>query len=617
MKTSSSVIAGFILFLMGVLMVGSSWNDSAVMDELPHIPAGYSYLTQKDYRLNPEHPPLIKMLAAIPLLFQNIRFPADSPHWKDGINGQWDFGQDFLYGSGNNPEQIIFWARIPVMILALVAGWLLFRFTRRSFGTRAALLALSFFAFSPTVIAHSRFVTTDLGATFAFMIGIFSFVLFLQQPTWKHACIAGIAFGVAELLKFSLVLLLPMYAFIFVVYVLSIRIHRAQPLVSLAPIVPKFLAIFVIGAVVIWPAYQYTVWNYPPARQKADTAFTMASFAKGPLSMREACTTLSRLSRCPAEITLWASDKPVIRPYAQYMLGVLMVFQRAAGGNTAYFLGEVSNLGSRAYFPIAYLLKEPVPILILELLALCMALFSIRHIHQWSGRGFAAWIAEHPLELSSLIMIALYWAASMRSPLNIGIRHVMPTFPFIYILTARQIARWLIYAHFEPARTWLRWAATLTAFLFRQTGKYLFVACMLLWLSVETVLIAPSYLSYYNEFAGGTKNGYQYITDSNYDWGQDLKRLAMFAKKNNIKKISLDYFGGGDPRHYLGDAFEPWQSSRGNMHGWFAVSATFRQEAFAKTVPGFVRAPENSYEWLRSHKPVARAGDSIFIYYLP
>ncbi|PWH09900.1 hypothetical protein DEJ39_09090, partial [Bacteroidetes bacterium SCGC AAA795-G10] len=79
---------------------------SATMDEQAHIPAGYSYLSQRDFRINPEHPPLIKSLSAIPLLFLNLNFPKEHPSWTSQVNGQWWFGSQFLYHSNNNPDQV-------------------------------------------------------------------------------------------------------------------------------------------------------------------------------------------------------------------------------------------------------------------------------------------------------------------------------------------------------------------------------------------------------------------------------------------------------------------------------------------------------------------------------
>ena len=140
----------------------------------------------------------------------------------------------------------------------------------------------------------------------------------------------------------------------------------------------------------------------------------------------------------------------------------------------------------------------------------------------------------------------------------------------------------------------------------------------MLWLALEVILVFPHYLSYFNEIAGATANGYKYAVDSNYDWGQDLKRLIRYVEKKKIAKIGVDYFGGGSPKYYLGEKFIPWWSSRGEppKNTWLAVSASFLQSAFGETTKGFTRKPEDSYEWLKKYRPIDRVGYSIFIYYI-
>jgi hypothetical protein len=142
------------------------------------------------------------------------------------------------------------------------------------------------------------------------------------------------------------------------------------------------------------------------------------------------------------------------------------------------------------------------------------------------------------------------------------------------------------------------------------------VIILLIWMVASVSASFPNFMTYYNELSGGERNGYNIAVDSNYDWGQDLKRLRQWTTENEIEKIYIDYFGGGQIKYYFGDRAEPWWSAKGPAHGWFAVSATFRQGAFGKTVAGFIRKPEDAYEWLKPYEPVARIG-SIFVYKLP
>src|SRR3989344_4683436 len=163
-RLTNFIAAGLLIFVF-LITLFSVKDDSLTMDELAHLPAGYSYLTQKDMRLNPEHPPLIKDLAAIPLLFiKDINFPSDINSWKEDINGQWDFGREFLYNSGNPADKIIFAGRIPMILLMVFLGFFIFKWAKELFGNKASLLALFFFSFSPAFLAHGRLVTTDVGA---------------------------------------------------------------------------------------------------------------------------------------------------------------------------------------------------------------------------------------------------------------------------------------------------------------------------------------------------------------------------------------------------------------------------------------------------------------------
>jgi hypothetical protein len=536
-------------------------DDSLTMDELAHLPAGYSYLTQKDMRLNPEHPPLIKDLAAIPLLFiKNIYFPADIKAWKDDINGQWDFGNNFLFHSGNPAEIMIFWGRLPMILILVLLGFYIFKATKEFFGNKAGLLALFLFSFSPTFLAHGRLVTTDVGAAAGAFIATYYFIKALKDGSRKSIIIAGIAFGLAELAKFSLILLIPLFCLL----ALAWWIIKSGKLI---PTLKILILVFIIGYLTLWPVYQYHTWNYPAERQVRDTELLLSSFGSRPL----------------ANSVIWMADKPILRPYAQYFLGVFMILQRASGGNTTYFMGEISAAGWKTYFPIVYLIKEPLSFHILTLIALL----------------YAVWLRKRPsfFVFSLLVFIGLYWATSLRSNLNIGVRHLLPTFPFIFILTAAGIMN-LIKPPFLKI-------------------KYVLLAGLLLWQAISVITVYPSFLAYFNELTSGPDNGYKYTVDSNLDWGQDLKRLEKWADENNIDKIYVDYFGGSDAKYYLKEKYAQWWGSRDKKElpkgSYLAVSATFLQGGRGNPVPGF-DSPAGFYSWLNDYKPVAKIGYSIFVY---
>jgi hypothetical protein len=597
------------------LMLYVSSKESATMDELAHIPAGYGYVRYLDNRLNPEHPALVKALAALPLLFQNLKFPTDKSSWQTDVNGQWAAGAQFLYESGNDADKIIQWSRFGPMLLTILLIIFIYIWAKELIGRWWALLPVFLFSLSPTVLAHGHYVTTDIGAALGIFVATYYFTKFLFEPSRRHLIFSGLTFGIAQSMKFSAVLLIPFFIFlIFVFYFWKIYNDRQKYFSRAFKYLRALLAIFIIGYALVYAVYFLFTINYPIEKQSADTEFILTSFAGGPDANYESCKlksdiSLSRRVRCLAEINIYIAGNKILRPFGEYMLGVLMVMQRSSGGNTAYFLGEVSAAGWWHYFPVVFVLKEPLPSLILIGLALILALWRIAKcfkFHASSFKRFSDYLATHFAEFSMIVFIILYWAYSINSPLNIGVRHILPTMPFVYILTAGTIKKWLS---------------------LKISFKGILIGILIIWYFVETLSATPYFLSYFNQIGGGTEHGYQYVTDSNYDWGQDLKRLKSFVETWNMKhetkieKIAVDYFGGGNPKYYLDGKVEYWQSSKGNPKEegieYLAVSINTLQGAFGRLHPGQIRNPEDEYRWLKNpYEPYARAGTSIFIYKL-
>jgi len=601
-----------MLAALFVVTLFSALPESAIMDELAHIPASYSYIAEQDYRLNPEHPPLAKDLAGIPLLFLHLNFPTDIPAWETDVNGQWIMGSVFLYESGNNPDQILFWARLPLMLLAMLFGWLFYRWASSLYGEKVGLLSLFFFVTSPTIIAHARYVTTDLAAAFAFFIGLASFFRYLSSSTKKNLCIAGVAFGVAQLLKFSLVLLIPLFVVLGTLWILLAHLDHMRSLSSFpkrlvhflkheARLLGNLILIGLIGLVLIYAVYAFHVWHYPPDIQIRDMQSNLKDVRFQPV----------------AQTLIQLSEVPLLRPLTQYAHGLLMVVNRGTHGNTTYFLGEVTNNGWLDYFPVAYLLKEQLAFHLLTVLALILFLVMVARSHEKAVSSTLEWMRDNFVLTGSGLFVVIYWISSIASPLNIGVRHVLPTFPFIFLIVAREIVRWTHHVTFTDPQTIREWLISLYEMMMKRIPKFLCVSILLLWMAGTVLFAFPNYLSYYNALAGGTDNGYSYIVDSNYDWGQDLKRLKAFVDEQEISHIRLNYFGGGSPRYYLGDAYEEWYSAKGEPDGgWFAISITLRQTAWGTTVKGFDIPKQDRYDWLRGKTPIARAGKSIFIYNL-
>lgn len=588
----TNILAAVLLIIMFATCILSIKDDALTFDETAHLSAGYSYLAKKDYRMNPEHPPLAKDLAAVPLMFMDVEFPDESPSWKEGSQGRWwvqfNFGNELLYKSGNDADKMIFWGRFPMILLLILLGGFLFKWAKELRGNKMALLVLTLFSFSPTFIAHGRFVTTDVAAALGIAISTYYYLKFLKKPSKKTILIAGLVVGISMLFKFSLILLVPFFGVITIVSAwLKARIEGKL----LSKNIFKYVVLaMVVGAIavfaVIWPGYQYNMMDYPADLQfEENKAFLETTTIPEPI----------------INLNLWMSKNPVFRPLSQYALGLLMATNRTATGNTTFFLGMVSASGWWFYFPVIYFLKIPLAFHILLVAALLSSIImAVRKGFQYKIRD---WIDKHLTEFSMLIFLLIYLATSITGSLNIGVRHLLPIIPFLFLLVSMGIND-----NIKKIKKPLL-----------KKGAIAFVIILLGWYVTSSLMVFPHYLTYFNESVGGPENGYKYAVDSNLDWGQDLKRLKKWTEENQVDKIYIDYFGGGDLDYYFNDKYERWDSKnlssdfpKGN---YIVVSATQLQGGRAEPTPDYDQ-PTDYYKWLNRHELKTVIGNSMFVFYV-
>jgi len=561
------VLAGLILSVMFVVALLSSRGafgdpgDSAIVDEVAHIPSGYSYDAYHDYRLNPEHPPFAKALAAVPLLFEKDLHGLKNDASWNGIN-QWNAGWHFLYHAGNDPKKILDATRLPMMLLMIALGLFLFFWAKEKFGRKIALIVLVLFAFYPDILAHGRLVTTDVAAAFGFTVALYFFDKAFQKNTWRYLIFAALAFALAQLLKFSALLLFGVFLILPVVWAILYRKTEKGFWPSLWRRLKQYFWICLLSVIAVWIAYIPFVWNTPPSieHQLIETNLT-----------NDPRTLPLRNFEHKLE------NHVVTRALDHYLLGGMLVIGRVEGGNKVYILGHLSDKSISWFFPAAYVLKTPIPIIIL-------LLFSITMI-------FVAWPKEKEKKWFLAVLltpILVYWAITLKGQLNIGIRHLMPTIPFVLMLIGYTLAP---YFNSKPNR-WI------------QIGTYVLLG----YLIVSVMNYYPGFIGYFNEFTPKDVR-YERMIDSSLDWGQDLLRLKKYVDDNNIKSIKVDYFGGSVPSYYIPQAKE-WHAQNGPTSGWIAVSATFYQSS------KLVGREEGkwSYDWLDAYKPVAQIGGSILVF---
>src|SRR5579871_4350162 len=163
----AGIAAAVLLLMMFVLAGGAALRESVTIDEVAHIGAGLSYVQKLDLRFNDEHPPLAKVLAGLPLAIRGTRADYSSPQWTIGKSffpaylGQWVFG-DWVVGRWNDPQSTLMWARLPMLLLAVLLGWVLFVLGRRLGGDWGGLLAVTAYATMPAFLAFGPLVLTDV-----------------------------------------------------------------------------------------------------------------------------------------------------------------------------------------------------------------------------------------------------------------------------------------------------------------------------------------------------------------------------------------------------------------------------------------------------------------------
>ncbi len=572
-----------ITLILAMLAFGSSAGDSLTVDESPHIAAGYSYVVEGDYRLNPEHPPLLKLLSGISiwvgdkLTNQNIYFPNNIPAWTDRVNAQWDMGYAFLFNSGNDANTIIWWARLPTIIVLLFGlPYIIYSVFYHTKNKSIALISGVLYAFSPNVIAHGRLVTTDLIASLSFLIVIDIWIRYLQNQSVKNIFYLILAIAFAFLSKFSTILLLPLLVLTGFAYII-IKDWGDKKVLKRSLILIRDFIIIALGVfMVINLVYFITMRNMSIETQ---LQLVQESFPQDNQISEFTKTTLSNIVQFPG-----------LQYFGQYLLGQAMVVQRVGGGNTTFLLGKFTNQSFIEYFPLTYLLKENL-VIILSLLSTLLASILIIPIKLKSkGKKWRSSILNNWYLINIVIMILIYWFISIRGNLNLGIRHILPAVILTYIIIAFGIVKILI-----PLR-------------FSKVLLSVFLICYI----AATILIYPSYISNLNILAGQNQ-GYQIFTDSNLDWGQDLKRLNNWTKEKNIDTLYIDYFGTADVQYYLPNTkIIPVKSTDGPQIGYTAISATMFQDSFYK------RQNDQNYQeywWLAWRSPDYIIGSSILIYY--
>ena len=555
------------------LCVTSMRWSACTFDEVIHLPPGWVSWTLGDHRMNPDHPPLLRRVAALPLLFMDVRMELDDHAWQ--VSRPWEFGKRFLF-RWNDADRLLFWGRLSMIVwVGCALGLAVFLWTRRLFGLRAAAFALFLFVLAPDMLAHGQIVANDLGITLFLFLGVIAFDRLTQHVTPARAALVGLALGAGMATKFSGVALLPIVGALGAIVALrkeplpvALRPARAWSvdtrLGRLAVLTACLAPIAVVAAAVVWAAYGF---HSALARDAAvNAAFDWSRIQPPNPLVRGAFALVRNLQLMPDAWTygfLHFLDHAQTRP--------------------AFLMGEHSETGWPHYFLVTFAVKTPVPLLVLGAAA------AVVFARGRAGGRRLAFVG---------VPFTLYFALALTRTINLGHRHLLPVYPFLFVA-----------AGYAAAALWDRTT--------RRGAARAVLALLLGWYAVGTLRVHPHYLAYFNELVGGPANGYKYLVDSNLDWGQDLVSLRAYMERNAVPRLKLLYFGTADPGYY-GVAcdrlpgYQPPPPSTlvrevrpGDI---VAVSATHLQ--------GVYLDPEVKAlaDLLRARRPVAVIGYSIFVY---
>lgn len=573
-----------LLLVMVVEVVHAVRGESLTWDEGDHIFAGYQSWKAFDFGLNPEHPPLVKLVATVPLLGLDLRAPKLQGRFFK--TESYMDGRELLFRNGpadgrRYPARtLILRVRMFAMVFTVAAALLVFFAGLEMFGTTAGLVALAIFCFEPNLLAHGAYVTTDMGASCTIFATVYAFWRWVRRPTWERLAVVGIAGGVALATKHSAVVLLPMLALLAVGEVVgrwwSMRrgglaegegSDQEGRLGGMAARMTLGLAAVVAVAIaVLWVFYGFRYAARPAGLTMSPSLVEYV----GPLASGEARSILllGQLHILPES----------------WLYGLADV-RAMANGMPSYFFGRVYAHGVWFYFPVLFTIKSTLGMTGLLLLT-----------------GFAAargWMGGRRRELWFLLLPpGLYMVVAMGSHLNIGARHILPVWVFCCVLAgggAVAVAR--------RGRGWA-WA----------------VGGLLAAHAASSLGAAPNYIAYANEAWGGPSKTYRYLSDSNTDWGQQLVATSAYLRGRGVRNCWFAYFVApfvlpsdyGIPCRRL----PTWDSL--SVDEQLAAPAVIDGPVLisAGDLNGFEFGSNvlNPYEGFRGLKPAAYVQDGVFVF---
>jgi len=558
-----------MLMLGHLILLGDGIHKNFVtFDEAMHIPAGISHWKTGDFSMYRVNPPLPRMIAVLPVMSAGPVTSGIIPWNAPGVRSETSSARAFSMENAGQYRELVSRARLAGIGWSLLGGYLVFRWARQLYGDDSGLLAAALWYLGPNVLAHAQIATPDVPAAVAGLGACYVFWLYLKSPSWSLAWAVGVFLGVAQLTKFTWVVLYIVWPVLAVLYRFG-RPDSACRAGNRQTLAMQGCAIVLVSLMIINIGYQCD-HSFTPIKQYSLISKPLFPGLTSHLNWKDGPL----------------GSLPVPLP-AEYVKGIDHQRHEFDGVYRSYLRGEWRDRGWWYYYAYAVGVKVPIGYLALAFLAAGVTLV---------GRGGARWADEIVLMAPALAVFVL---VSANTGINHHLRYILPAFPFATIATAK------------VARLADR----------KRRGRWLILGGLFGWGAISTIAIHPHYLSYFNEVGGGPEGGHAHLVDSNIDWGQDLLYLERWLDEHpEARPLKLAYYNSVDPEiRGIAYSLPPTRDDGGPVPGYYAVSVNFLRgaAAMASDGQGSMRGVHpRQYEYFRWLRPIARAGYSIYIYHV-
>ncbi|MGA8598975.1 MAG: glycosyltransferase family 39 protein [Bryobacteraceae bacterium] len=518
--------AAGLLAVMCFLAGGAALHESAAVDEVSHVGAGLSYLQRLDLRLNPEHPPLAKVLAAIPLAIRGTHADYSIAAWKLSADffpayaGQWIFG-DAVLGRWNDWKSTLMWARFPMLILTLLLGWIVYLYGTRLGGPWGGLLCLAAYVTTPAFLVFGPLVITDLPITLFSLIALWRLGEIWTVPSSRNALLFGLSLGASLVSKFTGLLIIPVIVVLFVQTrfwpTAAEPINKDERKLWRRARWRCLLRGVLWAALFVYLLYFVLSWNQPD----------------------------DVLNRIGSGAWAWLIRRPLM-PLWLYLRGLLLML--LTGSRPTFLFGHAYAHGVPYYFPVVFALKSTLGFLLLLVLAAITGILCRKLDVRFIPNG----VRPHWRVL--MIGFFVFLTVCLLSRLDISIRHFMLPIALLTLMLA-PLSRMI--SALPQRRILLAITIALVA------GCFLPVA-----------LAYPYFFPFVNSLAFGYPT-YYLMNDSNVSWNESLPDVERFVRQQKLTDIELDWASLSDPALVVPEA-QIWDcqapTDRDAGH-WVAVAA--------------------------------------------